>query len=129
MKGKTCFVMLLLFLWMPNFIKAQTNNPKKASKIYLSAHAPMWGANIDILKKRFYMMSNDGTAIEIKIKIIYSQKSKNTIVIKSQDSKLAITLNKKKCDCPYDIPENESSQWQAKMILNTETFMGCAYFD
>jgi uncharacterized membrane protein len=121
--------MLLLLLWMPNFVKPQTNNPKKANKIYLSAHAPMWSANIDLQKRTFLMIHNDETPKALKISVKYSKKSKNRIIIKSQDLKLVITLNKKNCDCPHDIPENKASQWQAVMILNTETFKGCAYFE
>lgn len=129
MKNKSYFVMFFVILWMQNFICAQTISPKKAVKIFLSAHTPMWSANIDLQKNTFKMMLNNGTVIDQKIRVKYYQKTKNTIVIKSADSKLVIALKNKNCDCPHDIAENEESQWEVKMILNAETFIGCAYFE
>lgn len=121
--------MIFVLLLMPNLINAQTINPKKAIKIFLSAHAPMWSANVDLQKLTFKMILNDKTIVDLKINVNYNKKTKNTIVVKSLDSKLVITLKNKNCDCPYDIAENKESQWQVKMILNGEKFIGCAYFE
>jgi hypothetical protein len=130
MKSKTHFIICFLVFLVTNSISAQSVDIQKKTKIYLSAHAPMWGANIDLKKNTFFMMSNEGAEIIKKVKVIYNERKKNTLVIKSTDGTLIITFFKNKNnDCPYDIPENKASQWQAKMLLNKQLFKGCAYFE
>jgi hypothetical protein len=130
MKSKTHFLICFLVFLATNSINAQSSNIQKKTKIYLSAHAPMWSANIDLKKNTFFMMSNEGAEIIKKVKVIYNKKKKNTLVIKSTDDALIIIFFKNKNnDCPYDIPENKASNWHAKMVLDKQIFYGCAYFE
>lgn len=99
-------------------------------KIQLSAHAPMWGATIDLEKKVFQMPDRNGRITRKKIMIIDRPQAPGICVLQSADRTLEIQLSPTNSGtCPYDFDTRDADrEWTVTIFLNKEIYNGCGYW-
>jgi hypothetical protein len=120
---KNISLLLCCFFTIHNCI-AQVTAKKVYTKINFSAHAPMFGATIDVKKNTFSTITNEGKTILKKLQHFNKNINAKKIIIQSIDGTLQITLTKK--DCPYEV---EPSQWGAHILINKIIYKACAYWE